>query len=254
MIIFSINDIKKKFEEYKCILISEFYENKHTQLEFLCEFEHKNKRSYKQFIESKFKCKICYEENKKKYTFQEVKKILENLGYELLSTEYKNIYQKLKCICPKKHNTEISLNKLLNKKQNCIMCSEKPRATIDSLKKEFFENDCKLLSTIYNPKEKLHYICKNNHECYSKLQDWRRSKYKCFNCGKNATNDKNRTSFEDIVIEMINIGYILLTTKKEYLNFRNNTFEKIKFQCNNHHINEMTYRSLKQKNKCSICT
>ena len=63
----------------------------------------------------------------KKFTYEYVKNYIENTGYKLISTDYKNNQYKLDVQCPKRHNYSVTFGNF-SRGQQCKKCFElKPK-------------------------------------------------------------------------------------------------------------------------------
>ena len=117
--------------------------------------------------------------------------------------------------------------------------------TYEFVKQQFENVGYKLISTEYvKAIAKLEYICDKGHVgqlSYNKLSQGRR----CYRCS-----NQYKPTFDEVKEIYKKIGYELLANEDEY----KNSLSKLKFKCNNAHINEMTLNSITQGNKCSICT
>jgi len=91
--------------------------NKHY-VDFICPNNHNSSITYDGFKRNR-RCGICYKE--KNYTFEKVKKILEQEGYQILDDIFINVKTALKCLCPKGHNCNIYLTHWL-KGHRCREC------------------------------------------------------------------------------------------------------------------------------------
>ena len=85
-----------------------------------------------------------------KWNYEKVKEYVENQGYKLITTEYKNPSTKLKMICPEGHEVEISWGNFHNSNRRCRYCgrkraSDKQKLTIEYVRSRFEERGCVLL-------------------------------------------------------------------------------------------------------------
>ena len=55
-----------------------------------------------------------------KYTIEQVRKVFEDRGFKLLSTEYVNCKSKLRYMCPNNHIRETTFDTFKNKNINCL--------------------------------------------------------------------------------------------------------------------------------------
>lgn len=104
----------------------------------------------------------------RRLTYEEVRKVFEDNGCVLLSTEYKRSKDKLRYICTCGNESEITFDKFKSG-QRCRNCrnesirkaSEDRKHTLEEVREIFAQNGCELLSTEYkNNKQKLLYRCK----------------------------------------------------------------------------------------------
>ena len=122
----------------------------------------------------------------KKMTYESVKEYIESFGYVLLDEKYERNNIRLKMICDKGHDCEIS---------------------------------------------------------YSNFQQGRR----CKHCKNENNGDRKRHSYHFIQECFSSFGYKLLS--KEYTSNK----EKLKIQCPNNHIFEMSFDSFKRGQRCPYC-
>lgn len=115
-------EIKNKILLEGHILLTSFddYVNTKTKLKILCPKEHVYFKSWNKFNEGQ-RCTIC--SKKKKYTYIEVKSIIESEGYELLSKEYVNCKKELLIKCDKGHIFEMCFDFFNNAKCRCPECN-----------------------------------------------------------------------------------------------------------------------------------
>jgi len=178
--------------------------------------------------------------------FFEIKNEFENRKYILLTeeNEYKNARQKLNYICPRGHKGFIIwIN--FKRGNGCLDCfNEKQRKNFFEIKNEF-ENRKYILLTeeneYVNSKQKLKYICPNNHESSICWNAFRRGQG-CPYCAENKIN------FFDINQEFERRGYKLLTEENEY----KNAHQKLKYICPQGHEGSMKWSHFKQGHGCPI--
>lgn len=105
------NYVKDIFEKEAYVLLSKTYENSKTKLKTLCPVGHVYFTSYDNFKNRGRRCNICGSiatGNSKRLAYKDVKEVIINANYTLISTEYKNVDQKLDLLCPEGHS--ISMN------------------------------------------------------------------------------------------------------------------------------------------------
>lgn len=177
----------------------------------------------------------------KRYTFGDVKKHIEENGYQLTSTEYKNNSTKLKMICDKGHECEISFANFKNKGRRCSKCYGNKKLTYKEVKEEFEKEGYKLISEEYNnANEKLKVRCPNNHKwevAWGKFQSGRRCPY----CSGKFINHQVAKEFIE------NCGYKILE------GIVNIGTDRIKLSCPHNHVYETTFNNFKSGRRCPQC-
>lgn len=96
-------EVKKYFEDKGCKLLSTEYKNANTPLDFVCRCGNTSKIRLSVLQRGAF-CKKCGHkrmEEKRRFSYEEAKKVFEERGAKLLATEYKNSHTPMKFICPK---------------------------------------------------------------------------------------------------------------------------------------------------------
>lgn len=170
-----------------------------------------------------------------KHSYEEVKAAFEARGYELLTTEYKGVTQKLEYICPKHRDKgvlTIDFKHLIERGQGCKYCArEKPsplRIQDDVLIELCNKNNFTFVkSEVVKGKTIVYYVCnihKNKglqHTSIGNLRNKRRPG--CLYCLK--LNKKTHAEFTQEISEKLP-NIILLT---EYIN----ADSAIKCKCNN---------------------
>ena len=120
---FTDEDVKKYVEDNNYILLKVYREEKHYNgnkkirniliIEAKCPLGHKFKMEFSHFKAKEDKCPICgriRSDNKKKLSYEYVKRYIEKDGYKLLSQEYKNNRTKLLIECDKNHFYKATFN------------------------------------------------------------------------------------------------------------------------------------------------
>jgi len=155
----------------------------------------------------------------KKLTYEFVKTQFEKENYKLLSKEYKNAHQKLSYICPVGHRHKISWNKWSQGKR-CYYCFGAVKLNINFVREEFKKDGYELLTGEYiNSKQKLRYICPNNHEHSVIWESWKAGT-RCSICSGKA-----KPTLEFVISEFEKEGYTLLSNKYERGD------NKLKYKC-----------------------
>lgn len=102
-------------------LVSTEYKDVNSKLTIQCPYGHVYEGDFHNFKNGK-RCPHCF--GTPKFTYNEVKQFVENQGYELLSTEYSSIEDKLLFRCPKGHIFDMRYNDFKNNNQRCPRCKE----------------------------------------------------------------------------------------------------------------------------------
>ncbi|MBW3021060.1 hypothetical protein KY334_07225, partial [Candidatus Woesearchaeota archaeon] len=110
------------------------------------------------------------------------------------------------------------------------------------------EYNCVLLSSEYNPKDKLKIQCSCGEIFYTKFSNFKHGSQKqCVNCGKNKNINNRKRDIEEIHLELKNNNCELIG---EYIN----SSKRVKIKCSCGEIFSTTLSNLRQKNyKCNIC-
>lgn len=128
------------FKEHECILISKIYINANKKLEYIC-LKHKDKGiqtvRFKHFKEGHgcYHCGLEKRIKKRTYTIDYARERYNEFNYELLDTEYKGCYHKMKYRCKNHYRyiQECSLGEL-STGRGCKYCSIENNGHTISLK------------------------------------------------------------------------------------------------------------------------
>ncbi|MFB3167079.1 hypothetical protein P5G62_008140 [Neobacillus sp. 179-C4.2 HS] len=108
----------------------------------------------------------------RKFTYEEVKQVFEERGYELLDQEYISTRVKMRFRCPIHPNDEqcTTFDNFLRGKTGCVCCSGK-KHSIDEVRKEFERRGYQLLETRYiNSITKMRYRCPKHPDKINKIE------------------------------------------------------------------------------------
>ena len=163
------NNCKLEFEEVKNViesfgykLLSDSYKNNLTKLLIECPKGHSFKMRYGGFQQG-YRCPKCQGVYKESY--QEIKKHIESFGCELLSTECKNVKEKIKLKCTKGHEYEVAYGNFKYQHQRCPYCSGVAKLSYEDVKEYIESFKYQLLSTEYvNNKAKILIECSEGHK------------------------------------------------------------------------------------------
>jgi len=189
----NIDDVREEFERYGFTLLSSEYKNCMTRLKYVCPNGHIGETTYKSF-HIHHACKQCSDKKAgekawkdRKRTIEEVRKIFENRGFKLLSTEYINNKQKLEYICSEGHYGRITLNSFLSG-GGCRICSQTRRSSEQRLpaelvKKGFANAGYILLDEYEDSKSKVTLLCPKGHRIKMRWNDFQQG-HRCPICAK----------------------------------------------------------------------
>ena len=149
------NTFKK--ESYK--LLSKIYQNNRQKLIIICPKGHKHQIAFDNFRQGQ-RCARCA--GLIKYTIDDVRKIFEKEGYDLLSKNYNDNKGKILFRCPKGHIHVIKLNSFLQG-QRCGICFGTKRHSLKEVKNKFKEKGWKLISKYINTNHPLKVKCDKGH-------------------------------------------------------------------------------------------
>jgi hypothetical protein len=120
-------EIQQTMQEQGYILISteEEYMKSTTKLQIQCSKGHIYISSWDQFQQGR-RCRYCQYDNKRK-SFTEIKRVMKQEGYEVLSSKYQNSCSKIEVKCPQGHYTCIRWDDFRNG-HRCAECAKQIRA------------------------------------------------------------------------------------------------------------------------------
>ena len=152
----------------------------------------------------------------RKHTYEFVKEFIESLGYTLLEDKYENNNARMKMVCDKGHNFEMSFNQLYNRNTKCPKCMGNAKLSYDEVKEYIESQNYKLLSDKYiKATSKLKMKCPENHEFEMSWNNFKNHNQRCPICAKK--NQKRRThSYEYVKNYIESFGYKLISEK--YIN------------------------------------
>ena len=191
--------------------------------------------------------------NKKRirWDIEKVRKVFEERGYKLLSTEYRKIQAKLEIKCPENHIIQMRLDSFL-RGSGCNKCgikkqAEKIRFTLKKAKKIFREGGCKLLEEKYvNSKTKMKYICECGRTSEITLSCFKQGK-RCKKCAIEKKAKKLRHIYEEVKDIFRKGGCVLIS--KEYKNSK----QKLNYRCNCGRKSKISLNSFLRGRRCKEC-
>ena len=179
----------------------------------------------------------------KRLTYDYVKDYIENEGYELISTEYKNVHSKLKVKCPNNHIIDILFGNF-NRGIRCKYCyKENKRLTYDYVKNYIENEGYELISTEYvDVKTPLELKCPDGHIFEGTNFNSFKNGIRCSKC-----NGGIRLTYDYVKDYIENEGYELISTE-----YKNSSI-KLRIKCQYNHYFNMSFGHFKGGEKCPIC-
>lgn len=246
---YTIEEIKEFVNNNSnCELLSKEYINNRLPLMFKCGCGRNTfETSFTKFKDrNKRQCNQCSEEQNTYHPlhkYEEIKNYFESFNYKLVLTIYKGQNEYLDVICPEGHSDRIPF-KQFKLGQRCKTCSGYKRWNIEGIK-HYVEVESgsgyKLLSTYYNPKEKISVQCTLGH-----IYDVEFMNFKIGNRCSECSGVKKYTYLE-VKDYMENIGYILISEK-----YSNNS-EHLIVECDKGHQYPATFAGLLNGKRCKTC-
>lgn len=178
---FTLDFVKKKFEDAGCVLLSTEYKNARTPLDYICECGQTSSIRYDNFRVGK-RCKECGQKKsneKRKHDIEFVRDEFTKGGCVLLATEYINSSTPLKYLCECKEESVISYTSF-KIGSRCEKCRVQKISGVNSY--------------MYKPQLTDEDRLKGRNDV--KLREWRkkvfeRDDYTCFKCNKRGKGELN---------------------------------------------------------------
>jgi len=238
----TIEYIRKQFEKEDYILLTKEYKNSCQKLEYVCPEGHKHNISWNKWGQGR-RCIYCFGAPKK--TIEEIRKSFEGEKYKLLTTKYKNAYQKLEFICSEGHKHSICWASW-QQGHRCGICGlnrcGKIFLSYKFVKDQFEKEGYRLLIEEYiNTNQKLNYICPRGHKHNISWHNWQKGQ-RCFYCNGNI-----KPTIEFIRSEFAKEGHRLLTTEYK------NAHQKLDCICPKGHKGTSTWNNWKNGHRCPYC-
>lgn len=247
---YNYEEVKQIFNSKGYELLESEYKNTHTKMLYRCP-NHPNKeiKTSVSNLLNGHGCRYCVS----KYSYEEVKKVFDERGYELLEKEFINSYTPLKYRCIKHPSEEQKISFiLLLRDAGCQYCSGNKTHTYEDVKNIFNSRGYELLEKEYkNNHVRIKYVCSyhpndiQNISLHNLLQG-----SGCKKCGKENMAITRRRSIEEVKKEFTKRGYELL--ENGYINGK--TF--MRYQCPRHPEKDtkISYDSLILGNGCPYCS
>ena len=158
----------------------------------------------------------------RKLNYDDVKKCVESYGFELISTEYHGVHDKIKIKCSKGHESEMIFSNF-KRRHGCPKCSNRAKLKYEDVKK-FIENEgYKLLSDTYeNNRAKLKIECPKHGVVEISFTHFKQTK-KCPKCGKESVLGRTNNTYNEVKECIENEGYTLIS-----LEYKSSKKQKLK--------------------------
>jgi len=122
------------------------------------------------------------------------------------------------------------------------------KLTLDYIKSQFEKEGYTLLAKEYkNNKQKLKYLCPNEHKHSITWANWQQGQ-RCKSCAIESRRNKLKLDFNIIKESFEKEGYTLLTKKYK------NQYQKLKFICPNGHRHSIIWNNWQQGSRCLYCS
>jgi hypothetical protein len=175
----SFEYVKEYMESFGYTLLSDKYINSKTKLKIQCPTGHIYDVKFNSFKNGN-RCPVCF--GTPKHTLEYVKNYIEDNGFKLLSTEYKNNSQLLEMLCPNNHKCKIRFYNFKTNGTRCPVCFGNKKYTFSYVKEYIEKSGYELLSTEYNSVyEKLQVKCLNGHIYETTFSNFKKG-YRCSRC------------------------------------------------------------------------
>ena len=176
----TIEYIREQFEKEGCTLLTKKYKNNNQKLKYICSYNKIHFVSWNNWRRVR-KCVCDLKKDKNNEMFKKIQECFLMEGYVLLSAEYINCHEKLKVLCPKKHEYYVSW-RFWKRGSRCPYCNGGIKLDFDFIKTKFGEEGYSVLSDKYiNSKRKLKYICPKGHKHSITWANWLLG-YRCPYC------------------------------------------------------------------------
>lgn len=186
-------------------------------------------------------CKYC--NRQAKYSFEEVKNYVENLGYTLVSKEYKGMNYELDIICENGHLFNPTFHNLFHNNSGCPTCKGGVSFNYEYVKKYVESKSCELLSEYYiNCKEPLKIKCSQGHTYNQSFENFKLST----NC-EYCDNKTRKFSYNYVKGYIECYGYFLIS--EEYIN----KDALLDIKCDKGHEYKASFHNFKAGCRCPIC-
>jgi len=220
-------NLKKLFNDHKCVLLSDDKSLDLSKLTFICSCDRKESISINDFKE-KGHCSLC-DGKTLKLTYSYVKQQYENAGCRLLTTKYNKGSDMSEFVCACGISVKVPYKQFIRSKyKKCKKCTTKilsdmKRYDYETIRKEFENAGCKLLTETYTKDcEKLDFVCKCGRVGRKTYQAFRKFPW-CKLCGYEIILNSIKYSYEEVYnffklngCKLLSDTYIDCETKLHY--------------------------------------
>lgn len=180
----------------------------------------------------------------RKLDYKQVKTLIENTGYTLISNTYTKSKDKIEICCPKGHKYKVTFDSF-KRGSRCSTCKgNKPYTLQEARQLLELENITLLNDSLSGVHDKLHIVCHKGHRCTITLNTFLHKGTRCTVCSGRYTN-----TYTEIVSHLAKYGYTLTTKKDKY---RNNT-QSLDVICPNRHKWSVSFSDFKKGIRCNKC-
>lgn len=203
--------VKEIFEKRGYELLSTEYKSVNEDLLFICP-KHRDRgvltTKFARFQRCAIGCKYCSLEDKAKASikldFEQVKKLFEKRGYELVSTDYKGVSKKLEYICPKHRDKGTQFVTFSNfKKSGCRYCaieekSKKRALTLEEFQEKVSQKNKNIIALEYHTSR-----TSAKFQCMKCGYIWESSPFTVTTWGKRCSNCEHNSKGEESISEIL---------------------------------------------------
>jgi len=215
-----INSVRKFVEENsECKLLSNYYQNNLTKLDFICGCGEVFTTDFSSFLfKNKRVCNTC--NNYITYTFQEVRDFIESNNCQLdANCSYINARTKMRIKCKCGEYFLVTFSEFKFGKRQCNKCSGKVYCDIESVRNYVETNtNCELLSKEYiDSHGKLKFKCSCGEIFERSFANFKRTSY-CNKCSMQKFIQKTRKTQEEFENQIFNIFQDEYSVLGKYIN------------------------------------
>jgi len=241
-------EVKSEFAENGCTLLAKEYKKNSIRMAYICSCGNRSEVSWTQF-KNGTRCRSCgvkKQSDKRRFSYEYVKKEFEKQGCILLSKEYIDSQTKLDYVCTCGSESQISFSNFRSGKR-CRKCASDRTAKLQRLdyaevSQAFADAECELLSLGYkNAHQKLDYICSCGNIAQITYANFRKGN-RCEQCSREKRSGSSHYKWNPNLTDeerIINRDY------REYIKWRTAVYVRDNYVCqicnkkgklNAHHI------------------